>query len=160
MQLRPLNISDREAIKELLSAVHRFTQSETDVALELVGDALGNSRSDYRFVIAEEEKNRVIGYACWGKVSVTDYTWDLYWIAVHPASQRQGVGSTLLHAVEENIMFHQGKILLIETSSTDAYRSARGFYERSGFYAEAEIRDYYRSGDNRVIYVKRLDQFH
>jgi ribosomal protein S18 acetylase RimI-like enzyme len=160
VRLRSISASDRDAIRELLGMTERFTLTEIGVALELVEDALQNPHSDYQFVVAEGEDNHVKGYACWGKVAVSDSAWDLYWIAVDPAEQNRGVGAMLMRHVEDNVMFHQGKILLAETSSMDGYQSARGFYEKQGFRKEAEIRDYYRPGDNRVIYAKRMDQFH
>ena len=35
-----------------------------------------------------------------------------------------------------------------------AYARTRAFYERSGFRCEAQLADFYASGDDRVIYTK------
>lgn len=51
-----------------------------------------------------------------------------------------------------------GRLLLVETSSTPAYTSARRFYETSGYRCEATIHDFYAPGDNLLIFSKDLGQ--
>ena len=43
-----------------------------------------------------------------------------------------------------------------ETSSTERYAPTRSFYVRAGFREVASIADFYRAGDGKVIYEKRL----
>jgi len=44
----------------------------------------------------------------------------------------------------------------VETSQKDAYDPARRFYERCGYPEHARFADFYRPGDDLVVYYKRL----
>ena len=68
---------------------------------------------------------------------------------------RQGYGRRLLLFVEDEVRARGGRLLVIETSSKESYRS-RGFYERNGYTLAGQLPDFYDEGDDRVIYCKRL----
>ena len=86
----------------------------------------------------------------------TDRTFDLYWIAVHPSSQRHGGGSHLLGEVEQRLRERGARLLIAETSSRADYDATRRFYLARGYQEVARMRDYYAVGDDRVIYTKAL----
>lgn len=50
----------------------------------------------------------------------------------------------------------EGRLLLVETSSTPEYYLARRLYESSGYRLEAMVHDFYAPGDDLVIYAKDL----
>jgi ribosomal protein S18 acetylase RimI-like enzyme len=77
---------------------------------------------------------------------------------VDPAAQRRGIGHALLARVEAEVQARGGRLLLVETSSTPAYTSARQLYETSGYRCEAIIHDFYAPGDDLVIFSKNLGQ--
>ena len=99
-----------------------------------------------------------MGYACFGPHPLTQGTYDLYWIAVDPVAQGHGIGHALLARVEAEVQARGGRLLLIETSSTPAYASARRLYETSGYRCEAIIHDFYAPGDDLLIFSKDLGQ--
>lgn len=135
-----------------------FTSSEVAVVQELVEAELGNPRqSDYHSMVAEED-GHVVGFACYGPTPMTDGTYDLYWIFVHPSYHRRAIGRALLEEVESAVSRAKGRMLLADTSSTRPYLSARRFYQYHGFRRTAEVKDYYRAGDSRITYVKQLPQ--
>ena len=49
-----------------------------------------------------------------------------------------------------------GKGIYLETSSTEKYIPTREFYLRCNYKIEAQIKDFYDDGDDKVIFVKRL----
>ena len=106
--------------------------------------------------MAEDELG-VAGYACFGATPMTERTFDLYWIAVHPRAQGTGVGRALLAGVEETLRAEHGRLLLIETASKASYARQRSFYAGAGYAEVARVADFYRDGDDRVIFAKRLD---
>lgn len=80
----------------------------------------------------------------------------LHRIAVDPASQGRGYGQRLLAFAEAQATERGGRLMLIETSSQDAYASTVRFYERAGYQLAARIPDYYRAGDDQLTYMKAL----
>jgi ribosomal protein S18 acetylase RimI-like enzyme len=154
--LRLLRFEDGPALQALVAATGAFTEEELLAAAELI--AIGHdeaTRSGYRFAVAEED-GVVVGYTCYGRASFSDATWDLYWIAVAPGSQRRGVGSVLLAGAESAAAGEQGWMMLAETGSKSSYEPARRFYERNGYAEIARIPDFYGVGDDKVVYAKRL----
>ncbi len=91
---------------------------------------------------------------------MTQGTYDLYWIAVDPAAQGRGIGRALLVRVEAEVQARGGRLLLIETSDTPAYASARRLYETSSYRREAVVRDFYAPGDSLLIFSKELEHTH
>lgn len=153
MQLREgLRLSDRPALARLLRSIRVFREGEIAVAMELVDIGLSDPDRGYRFIVADDGAETVLGYACWGWAPMTDGVYDLYWIAVDPVSQGRGIGKRILRAVEEAVVRDGGRMLLIETEGSPAYQATRRFYERAGYAEIARIRDYYRVGADKVIY--------
>jgi ribosomal protein S18 acetylase RimI-like enzyme len=134
-----------------------FTQEEVECVDELWDEyqALGSEKSGYYFLV-EKEGDQVLGYACYGPRALTDRTYDLYWIAVNPAVRRGGVGRKLLAASEEAIRNLGGRLLIVETSGLAKYEATRAFYIATGYLLEATLKDFYRNGDDLVIFTKHL----
>jgi ribosomal protein S18 acetylase RimI-like enzyme len=157
--LRPLHESHRNALEQMLHATDAFREEEIAVALELFGETVGRSAlrtSDYEFVGAFDEDAVLAGYACFGPTPGTDATYDLYWIAVHPAYQGCGAGTALLAEIEQRINGRGGRLVVIETSARDGYDATRRFYVARGYDLAARLRDFYAPTDDRVIFTKRL----
>ena len=156
--LRGLRPDDRPAIERILSEAGVFRPEEVAIGLELVDETLNPGPStDYRWSIADRE-GRVVGFACFGPVPLTEGTFDLYWIAVDPAARRGAIARRIETAVAETIAREGGRWLLAETSSTPAYQAARRFYLASGYDLLGTIADFYRPGDDRIVFGKRLDR--
>ncbi|MCC7013185.1 MAG: GNAT family N-acetyltransferase [Planctomycetes bacterium] len=155
MHLRELRASDREVLATLIRGSAAFREDEIEVALELI-DAGLDSRSGYLFVVAADEHERALGYACYGLTPLTDGVYDLYWIVVDAARQRSGVGRQLLEAVKRDARARHGRCVIIETSGKPSYASQRAFYERCGCEMLARYPDFYRVGDDKLVYMVRL----
>ncbi|MBA3672932.1 MAG: GNAT family N-acetyltransferase [Gemmatimonadaceae bacterium] len=96
------------------------------------------------------------GYACFGPTPSTDGTHDLYWLVVDPASQKSGVGRSLLRGVEQVLARRGARLLVVETSSRDEYAGTRAFYARGGYIEAARVRDFYAPSDDRITLTTRL----
>ena len=88
---------------------------------------------------------------------MTDGTWNLYLLAVHPDHQGQGRGAALVRHVEQDLRQAGARVLLIETSGVPGFARQRAFYTGLGYHEEARIRDFYEPGDDKVIYWKNLE---
>lgn len=159
--IRPLVSPDREAVKDIITRAGNFTSAEIDVAMELIDEWLDDGEdSEYlTYVLADDEPPFTVhGYVCFGPASMTEGTFDLYWIAVDPSQQGRGFGSRLLTAAEEEVRARHGRLILIETASQASYAATVRFYERSSYTLAARIRDYYRLGDDKLVFEKRLEE--
>ena len=81
----------------------------------------------------------------------------LYWIAVAPGSRGSPVASMLDDVITREVRESGGRWLLAETSSTPPYAAAHRFYAKSGYALLERIPDFYRPGDDRLTFGKRLD---
>jgi ribosomal protein S18 acetylase RimI-like enzyme len=85
-----------------------------------------------------------------------DRVWELLMIAVDAPRHRQGIGSKMLSEVEAAVRAADGRLLLIETSSTSSFERTRQFYRKHGYDEVAHIPDYFTDGDGKASFVKRL----
>ena len=156
VRLRDLHASDKGALLDMLVACQMFRPDEIQVAAEVLDEALrAGAAGHYRALVAEAN-GRPVGWSCHGQVPLTDATYDLYWIAVHPNCQSRGVGQTLLMEIERSLAQAGARWLLAETSSSPIYDKTRAFYERAGFSVVGNVPDFYRPQDGRITFGKRL----
>jgi ribosomal protein S18 acetylase RimI-like enzyme len=156
--VRPLQAKDRETVHGILLHTGFFSDLEVTTALELIDEWLttGEVSGYLCYVAADPSTDAVLGYVCVGPAPLTDGTYDLYWIAVDPDIQGRGVGRALLGCAEHEVERRHGRLLLIETSSQEVYQSTVRFYERCGYAQLARIADYYRTGDDKLLFGKYL----
>ena len=165
----------RESVRDILVATRVFRDEEIEVAIELFDIVFGEhagtngalpagsvnsmnapASSDYFFLGAFTPDEKLAGFACYGPTPVTDSTYDLYWIAVHPDSQGSGSGTILLNEVERRLKGLNARLVVVETSSRSDYKDTRGFYLRRGYVESARAREFYAPSDDRITYTKRL----
>ena len=152
MRVRALVAEDRTAVAEALVASAAFSADEVRVALEMADAGLAG---DYLLPSIESE-GAVRAYACIGHATLTAASWYVYWFCVHPAWQGRGYGRALNAHIEEQVSAAGGERLVVETSGRDDYARARRFYERSGYALAGRIADFYKTGDDCLIYCKAL----
>lgn len=157
--VRPLTNADRELVMDIIKATRFFVPDEIKVAEELIDIYLSQpGQQDYQIVVAEDGNGKVTGYMTYGPTPLTEGTWDLYWIAVSPEVQGQGYGQLLVRYLENEVKKKGGRLVIIETSSQPKYLPTRKFYEKLGYREMARIPDFYRPGDDRVIFGKYLGE--
>jgi len=151
--LRHLTPADRGRIEALTRAVGVFRADEVPVALEVFDGAVAGS-PDY-LALGAELDGRLVGWICWGPTPCTVGTFDLYWMAVDPATQGAGVGTALIRAMEDRLR-GLARLIIVETAGRADYRPTRAFYEARGYHRAAVIPDFYAPGDDQLVYVKTL----
>ncbi len=168
IRIRPVSSEDRDAVRHLALVNGMFRPEEMDGVDEMLSGYLDRSRPDDRWVVALAEgadpddahqSGTVVGAAYYASEPFADRVWNLYFLAVDPDGHGRGVGTALTSHVVEQLQAAGGdvaRVLLVETSSTDAYQQARAFYAARGFLEEARIRDYYGPGDDKVVFWRRV----
>ena len=148
MIVEPAKPEDRQGILAVTANIDIFSDEEKDTVRELWDE----QEKGYNFLVAREGE-QIVGFACFGERALTEATYDLFWIAVDPSARRLGVGKALMRATESEVQERGGRLLVVETSGLDKYASTRSFYDAAGYEKEAVIRDFYKPGDDLVIFT-------
>ena len=152
-----LKQSDVIEIKNIIESTGFFYDYEIPVAIELVNEALikGQEKSEYFFQFIEAD-SKIASYLCYGHIPCTVGSYGLYWIATHNNYRGKGMGKLILEKTHETIKNRNGRMIIAETSGTQKYISTRKLYENNGYKAEAIIKDFYQTGDDKIMYVFRF----
>ena len=147
---------DKPSLMKILRNTPEFKPTEVIVAEEVIDSYLrGPVYSGYHVLVAEVDST-VAGYICYGPTPLTEGTWDVYWQAVVREKQGQGIGSALVKSAEEHIRKAQGRLAIIETSSTPEYEKTRRFHISHGYEVVGRVPDFYAPGDDKLILRKLL----
>ena len=155
LEIRSLESGDRAALVGILESDGTFRSDEIDVALELIDDALANNASDYWVRVALLD-GVVSGYICFGPTPMTESTFDLYWIVTHKNARGHGVAPSLVRAMETELAKKRSVSIRVETSQTEGYGAARRLYAKLGYPEAARFKNFYKAGDDLIVYYKRV----
>lgn len=156
--IRFMKKEDKKKVMDIIHSTGMFTDAEIVVAEELIDRFLDvPEQKDYQVVVIEDGRHNVVGYLCYGPTDLTEGVYDIYWTAVSPECQGEGFGRAMFDWLENKIGAENGRMIIIETSSQPKYQPTRQFYLNSDCREVARIPDFYKPGDDRVIYIKRLN---
>ena len=158
MIIREFCLDDRSAIDDMLKACGVFTHEEIEAALQILDEWVPCELDENYSVFVREGEGCVQGYACISKTPLTASSWHLYWICVHPKYQGTGVAQALISHVEAFIGSRSGERLALETSGLPKYERTRRFYQAVGFQQVGRIKDFYKSGDDCLMFCKELER--
>jgi ribosomal protein S18 acetylase RimI-like enzyme len=139
----------------LAEASGLFEPSQNEELVQML-DQHFNGETENQDLWFTDDDNGVVGVAYVAPERMTEGTWNLYLIAIHPERQRQGHGVALLRHVEQVLASRGERVLLVETSGLESFEYVRSFYRKSGYDEEARIREFYKAGDDKIIFRKAL----
>lgn len=131
------------------------TEGIADIEATLDAFFVGTTDGDHWLLSSPESGVAAIAY--YAPERMTESTWNLYLLAVHPQHQGQGLGAALVRQVERDLRQAGARVLLIETSGVPDFASQRAFYAGLGYHEEARIREFYAPGDDKIVYWKLLE---
>ena len=153
--IRYATYDDKKAIMAIANALSLFNPEELEALNDLLTEYFdGKLDSDHFWIIYED--GAIMGVAYYAPESYAYGTWNLYFIAVHPEHQGQGYGTKLLHYVEQVLTKRGERLLLVETSGLQNFERTRAFYRQHGYEEEARIREFYKAGDDKIVFRKAL----
>jgi ribosomal protein S18 acetylase RimI-like enzyme len=147
---------DVPTLVEIARDTNVFKPVELLALREVLDDFVARPGGDRYHAYTFEQAGRVLGFEIHGPNTMTDRTWDLYWIAVVADRQARGIGTQLLHFAEADIRKHNGRLIVIETSTLPTYDATRRFYLKHGYEPCVGVPDFYADGDGKVVFWKRL----
>ena len=154
MEIRPIATPDRAPLGALLERIETFSKEEVICALELIDAAIKGS-ADYQVLVADRD-GKIVGYVCYGPTPMTDRVFDLYWIATDPQVRGQGIGASLVAAMEGDLRRRSARLMRVETSAMEAYGPTRGFYASMKYVEESRFRNFYKEGEDLIVLSKQL----
>lgn len=152
-EIRMIVKNDIPALKGILDTIELFP---SDMLEDMMADYLNNLETQ-EIWFTETEHNQPISIGYCAPEKLTEGTYNLYALGVKDDIQSKGTGSRMMSFIENHLKEIGGRILIVDTSSTDDYKLTRMFYEKLGYKKEAVIRDFWDEGDDKVIYWKRIN---
>ena len=150
--IRDIIAEDRDALKRVLESSGLFPPEELD---GMIAPYLnGTNTTDIWFTYAPGNVPVAFGYCV--PERLTEGTCNLLAIAVDASEQGKGIGTRLMRYLETRLQQAGGRILIVETSGDAAYSDTRRFYERNGYEAAATLKDFWKEGEDKIIFYKRL----
>jgi ribosomal protein S18 acetylase RimI-like enzyme len=153
--IRPIAPDDTTALIALAEATGLFGPHETEELALMLADHFSGETNSHDIWITDDDDG-LVGVAYVAPERMTEGTWNLYLIAVHPDRQRQGRGAALLAHVEQMLAQRGERVLLVETSGLESFEYVRAFYRKSGYDEEARIREFYKAGEDKIVFRKAL----
>ncbi|NJM67239.1 MAG: GNAT family N-acetyltransferase [Acaryochloris sp. RU_4_1] len=154
--IRLTTLDDVTALIALAEASGLFEPSQTEYLAQML-DRHFSEKDETQDLWFTDYDTEPVGMAYVAPERMTEGTWNLYLIAVHPHRQRQGRGKSLLRYVEQMLTEQGERVLLVETSGTEDFEYVRAFYRKNGYEEEARIREFYTAGVDKIIFRKALN---
>lgn len=155
--IRPTTPEETESLLALAESSGLFEAGELGELRATLADYPGGLSMPGSFWLVDANGDgEPVGVVYGAPEPMTEGTWNLYLIAVHPDRQREGRGAALVEHVESTLRAQGERVILIETMGTAEFEYVRAFYRNAGYREEARIRDYYRDGVDKIVFLKSL----
>jgi ribosomal protein S18 acetylase RimI-like enzyme len=153
--IRPATPDDISALIAVAKASVPFEPNEIEELLQLLTQHFDSNVNSRDFWLTDDD-NGLVSVAYVAPERMTEGTWNMYLIAVHPDRQKQGRGKALLQHIEQMLTERGERVLLVETAGTDDFDYVRSFYRQNGYEEEARIREFYTAGVDKIVFRKAL----
>lgn len=153
--IRPAAPGDAPALIALAEATGMFAQGELVAFAGMISASLDGALGDDHVWIVDDDGG-VQGAAYCARETMADRVWNLYFIGVRRAERRHGRGEALLRHVEQALGERGARLLIVETSGFAEFEPARRLYRKNGYDVEARIREFYKAGEDKIVFRKKL----
>ena len=151
-KIRAVILSDIDGLKKVVDSSELFPSEYLD---EMISDYFNNlNTEEIWFTYTENNIPIAIGYCVPEKL--TEGTYNLLAIGVLKEFQGKGIAGKMMAYIEQLLKQKGGRILIVETSSDDAQQAARNFYKKIGYTQEAVIRDFWKDGEDKIVFWKKI----
>lgn len=151
-KIRAVTRTDLDGLKRVVDSSELFPSEYLE---EMISDYFNNPNTqEIWFTYIDNNKQVAIGYCVPEKL--TDGTYNLLAIGVLKDIQRKGIASQMMNHIEQLLKQKDGRMLIVETSSDDAQIGARNFYQKIGYSQAAVISDFWKDGEDKIVFCKKL----
>ena len=149
--IKPTTAEDSADLKEVLDQTSLFP---SDMLPDMLAPFLAGETQ--AFWLTAHVEGKAVGFCYTVPESLTEGTWNMLALAVHPRLQGQRLGAALVKSAEQVLRQDGQRIVIVDTSGTDDFAQTRRFYSQNGYEEEARIRDFWAAGDDKIIFRKAL----
>jgi ribosomal protein S18 acetylase RimI-like enzyme len=154
--IRSIAPNETTAAIAVAEATGLFQPHEAEALAKMLSEHFNSETDDRDLWLVDDDGGELVGIAYVAPERMTEGTWNIYLIGIHPDRQRQGRGAALLAQIEQMLVERNVRILLVETSGTESFEYVRAFYRKSGYEQEARIREFYAAGVDKIVFRKAL----
>ncbi len=152
MIIRQTQTKDIPALQNVLDDTELFP---SEMLPDMLMDFLNDTDSQDLWFTCEME-NEAVGFCYATPEKLTEGTWNMLVIAVHTSQQGKGIGGKITKHLEQMLLKLGNRILIVDTSSADAFKATRAFYQKHGYTEGARIRGFWADGDDKIVFWKDL----
>ncbi len=147
---------DIERVREIVESTKFFYDHEVVIAAELVAERIEMGEDTGYYFVFGELDGIPVSYTCYGPITMSQTSFDLYWIATHNDFRGKGIGKLILEETCRHAKEMGCSIIIAETSGLPHYAPTRAFYLNNRFEMEAGLKDFYAMGDDKLFFTRRL----
>ena len=152
MEIRPTKHDDIAALQEVLNGTKLFP---SEMLPDMVSSFLSIDESPDIWLTCEAN-GLAVGFCYAVPEELANGAWNMLAIAVLPTKQGGGCGGAITKHLEAELKERGQRILIADTSGADDFAQTREFYRKNGYVEEARIRDFWASGDDKIVFWKSL----
>jgi ribosomal protein S18 acetylase RimI-like enzyme len=152
MNIRRTKSNDIASLMLVLDQTELFP---SEMLPDMIGSSL-DSQSDTDIWLTCDENGTAVGFCYAIPEKLTEGTWNVLALAVLPSLQGQGIGRAIVQELEAILQKAGHRVLIADTSSDSAFDGTRAFYRKIGYTEEARIRDFWASGNDKIVFWKAL----
>ena len=151
--IRETSQSDQSALLQIVKSSGQF---DADGVAHVEATLTAHLQNGSQAIWLTADDGEPIGVSYCVPEPVTSGTWNLQMLWTRKDRKSQGFGAALVAENEVRLRQLGARLLIVETSSLPDFATARAFYAKCGFVHEATIKDYFTTGDNKLIFTKAL----
>ena len=152
MQISRTCEGDLPGLRVVLDSIELFP---AEMLADLIAPFLAGSGGDDLWLTCRVDGQ--ISGLCFARLeALTNGTWNMLALGVLSAQQGRGLGTGIVAHLEASLRDREARVMIVDTSSKDAFAQARTFYRKAGYAQVAVIPDFWDAGDDKVIFHKAL----
>jgi len=146
-------------VDDLAEIVRLNNHSLTDLVRSDLSEWIGRGRPAGHEYFTALDGARPIGMTgfrpdLWG---VHDIYW-LVWLYIHPDYKRKGIASKLFAHAQSRLREIGCRKAYLDVGNEEHHTAAIAFHKKDGFVLEGHLRDYWREGEDFMIFSKHLSR--
>ncbi len=149
--IRTLQPDDKASVIALVHASGMFSEDEADFIATIYDQGQTSAIWFGAF-----EQDTMTGVAYCMPMEMTNRTWNVLMLLVHPEHHRQGIGQALMRLMEQTLADQSQRLLMVETSSGEEFETARQFYRAIGYQRQGTVEDQDDDGDDKLTFTRKL----